>query len=62
MRGYYNQVAALLRQHDFVMVRHSGTAHQTWKKGNVSVTVSTNCASRHTANSIMKDAGIAHRF
>lgn len=62
MKGFYNQVVAVLKQHGFFLVRHSGTAHQTWGNGRVSVTVSTNCNSRHTANGIMKDAGIDHKF
>ena len=33
-----------------------------WSKGQTSVTVSKNCDSKFTANSIMKQAGIDHRF
>lgn len=61
MNGYYNQVKAVLEQHGFCFLRQKGS-HQTWNNGHVSVTVSTTCASRHTANAIMKQAGISHRF
>jgi len=61
MNGYYALVIAVLRQHGFELVRQKGS-HQTWKSSGCSVTVSTNCDSRHTANAIMKQAGIAHRF
>jgi predicted RNA binding protein YcfA (HicA-like mRNA interferase family) len=61
MNGYYNQVMAVLKQHGFLFVRQKGS-HQTWSDGNTSVTVSTNCASKFTANAIMKQAGISHKF
>ena len=61
MNGYYNQVIAVLKQRGFLFVRQKGS-HQTWAGNPKVVTVSTNCASRHTANEIMKQAGINHRF
>lgn len=61
MNGYYDSVTAVLKKHGFSCVRQKGS-HQTWTNGKLSVTVSTNCASRHTANHIMKEAGIDHRF
>ncbi len=61
MNGYYSQVIAVLKQHGFSFSRQKGS-HQTWMNGTISVTVSTNCASRFTANAIMKQAGIAYRF
>lgn len=61
MNGYYNQVIAVLREHGFSFSRQKGS-HQTWTNGSISVTVSTNCDSRFTANAIMKQAGISRRF
>lgn len=61
MNGYYELVAAVLRKNGFNCRRQKGS-HQTWCKGRVCVTVSTTCKSRHTANQIMKDAGIDHHF
>ena len=61
MRGYYNHVIEILRQHGFELRRQSGS-HQSWCRKSLCVTVSTHCESRHTANAIMKQAGIEHRF
>ncbi len=61
MNGYYNQVTAVLKQYGFLNLRQKGS-HQTWGNGSVCVTVSTNCDSRHTANAIMKQAGLSERF
>lgn len=61
MNGYYNQVKAVLQQHGFSFSRQKGS-HQIWNRGSISVTVSTNCDSRFTANAIMKQAGISHKF
>lgn len=61
MNGYYAQVVAVLQRYGFALARQKGS-HQTWKNGAHSVTVSTNCDSRHTANAIMKQAGIDQRF
>lgn len=61
MNGYYALVIALLKQHGFEFTRQKGS-HQTWHSGSTCVTVSTNCESRHTANAIMKQAGISHKF
>jgi predicted RNA binding protein YcfA (HicA-like mRNA interferase family) len=61
MNGFYDQVKAVLKQHGFFLVRQKGS-HQIWCKDRICVTVSTNCASRHTANEIMKQAGISHHF
>ena len=62
MNGYYKLVVAKLREHGYTLGRQNGTSHQIWVGPSGPVTVSTNCASRHTANQIMKDAGIAHKF
>ncbi|WP_442867527.1 type II toxin-antitoxin system HicA family toxin [Castellaniella sp. S9] len=61
MNGYYEKVKAVLEQHGFSFIRQKGS-HQMWGRGRVRVTVSTNCVSRHTANTIMKQAGIEQKF
>lgn len=61
MNGYYEMVKAVLVEHGFSFVRQKGS-HQMWKNGSRRVTVSTTCASRHTANEIMKQAHIDHKF
>jgi predicted RNA binding protein YcfA (HicA-like mRNA interferase family) len=62
MKGYYNQIKAMLQQHGFFLSRQAKGSHEMWSKGSVSVTVSTSCQSRFTANAIMRQAGIDHRF
>ena len=62
MNGFYEQVIAVLKQHGFSFSRGGKGSHQLWCFGNKCVTVSKNCQSRHTANGIMKQAGINHKF
>jgi predicted RNA binding protein YcfA (HicA-like mRNA interferase family) len=62
MNGYYELVIRKLKEHHFNLIRQTGGSHQIWSNGSKSVTVSTNCYSRHTANGIMRQAGINHRF
>jgi len=62
MKGYYHPVTAMLKQHGFFLSRQAKGSHEMWTKGKVSVTVSTTCASKFTANAIMKQADIDHRF
>ena len=57
LRVYIKQ----LKAHDYVWLRQSGS-HQIWTNGLHNQTVSTNCYSRHTANGIMRQAGINYRF
>lgn len=62
MNGYYKLVVAQLTAHGFVLLRSGKGSHEIWGKGKVSVTVPFNCASRHTANAIMKACKINHHF
>ena len=63
MNGYEKQIKALLVKNGFRLVRTGKGSHEIWasEKG-ISVTVNHVCKSRHTANSIMKAAGIDFRF
>ena len=61
MNGFYELVIKQLKANGYVFLRQTGS-HQTWTNGIRNQTVSTNCHSRFTANGIMKQAGIAHRF
>jgi predicted RNA binding protein YcfA (HicA-like mRNA interferase family) len=61
MNGFYAEIIAILKQNKFWISRQKGS-HQTWTNGTTHVTVSTNCPSRHTANAILKQSGIKHRF
>lgn len=62
MNGYYNDVIAMLKKHGFSFDRQGKGSHELWAKGSLKVIVSKNCKSRMTANGIMKEAGIKHRF
>ena len=62
MKGYYQAVTAMLKKHGFFLSRQAKGSHEMWSKGQISVTVSKNCDSKFTANAIMKQVGIDHRF
>ena len=63
MNGYEKLVKEQLLKHGYKLVRTGKGSHEIWASENsVSVTVNHACKSRYTANSIMKAAGISHRF
>jgi predicted RNA binding protein YcfA (HicA-like mRNA interferase family) len=64
MNGYFQQVCALLRDHGWEYYKPGKGSHQKWKKtqGGQVVLVPFNCYSRHTANAVLRDAGIDHKF
>ncbi|WP_424947997.1 type II toxin-antitoxin system HicA family toxin [Candidatus Spongiihabitans sp.] len=62
MKGYYKDVVAILKKSDYQKRRQGSGAHEIWSNGDISVTVSKNMKSRHTANEVMKRAGISHKF
>ena len=62
MNGYYKQIIEALRKQGFSLVRTGKGSHEIWGKGSITTTVPFNCPSRHTANAIMKQAGIQQRF
>jgi len=62
MKGYYHLVIAQLLAHGYVFLRAGKDAHEIWSNGVHHQTISRNMPSRHTANIIMKQAGIAYRF
>lgn len=62
MNGYERQVKELLKENGWSFLRHGKGSHDIWTDGSNHVTVNHNCKSRFTANRIMKDAGIKHKF
>ena len=62
MNGFYNLVIAQLKAHGYTFLRAGNGSHELWSNGSRNQTVSHNMPSRHMANAIMKQAGIAHRF
>lgn len=62
MNGYYALIIEQLRRHGFTLIKGGKGSHEKWCKGRTILIVPFSCQSRHTANGIMKDAGIRHRF
>lgn len=63
MNGYEQAVKEILKAHGWVFLRSGKGSHEYWgKEGCKPVTVPHNCKSRHTANAIMKEAKINHKF
>jgi predicted RNA binding protein YcfA (HicA-like mRNA interferase family) len=62
MKGYYRQVIDILKMNGFAFLRMGKGSHEMWAKGSLAVSVPSNCASRHTANGVLKDAGISTKI
>lgn len=64
MAGYENQVRDYLRQNGCHFVRQGKGDHEIWFSPLTSrhVTVDSKIKSRHTANEILKQAGIGKKF
>lgn len=62
MNGYEKQVKQILKENGWSFLRPGKGSHDIWTDGRRCVSVNRHCKSRHTANGIMKAAGIAHKF
>lgn len=63
MNGYEKLVKELLAANGFFLSRSGKGSHEIWRHyDGRQVTVNHMCRSRHTANAIMKEAGIKHKF
>ncbi len=64
MGDYGRAVRQQLREAGCWLVRHGKGDHEIWRSpvSNRNITVDTVIKSRHTANEIMKQAGLAYRF
>ena len=64
VKGYYQEVSGLLKDRGFEYVGNAKGSHEKWHNAetDITVTVPFNMMSRHTANKILKDAGINHKF
>lgn len=62
MNGFYSLVVEQLRANGYKFLRPGNGAHEIWSNGKRNQTVSKNMPSRHTANVVMKQAGIDHKF
>ncbi|MCL2045222.1 MAG: type II toxin-antitoxin system HicA family toxin [Oscillospiraceae bacterium] len=61
---YDKNVRDILLQNGCRLTRHGKGSHEIWYSSiaDRSVTVSKKIKSRHTANKIMKEAGVDHKF
>ena len=64
MRGYGKRVRAHLLEHGCTFVRHGRGDHDIWRSPHTPTpfTVPVNIDSRHTANKILRDAGLDKVF
>ncbi|GJL97846.1 MAG: addiction module toxin, HicA family protein [Hyphobacterium sp.] len=61
--GFYKQIISQLKKAGFQRAKGGKGSHEKWIAPDGSrVLVPQSSKSRHTANSIMKDAGIDHKF
>ena len=62
MDGFEKQVKKLLTKHGWYLLRSGKGSHEIWTNGKLKVTVNHICKSKITANAIMKQAKINHKF
>lgn len=64
MPSFYQEVLEILRRHGCTFVRQGRGDHEIWYSPitNRNFTVDHGCKSRHTANGIMKQAGLPKHF
>jgi len=63
-RGFYRLIVEVLKRHDCHFKRPGPGDHEMWFSPSSGKTfpVDRSCMSRHTANAVMKQAGIDHKF
>jgi predicted RNA binding protein YcfA (HicA-like mRNA interferase family) len=64
VQGYTRQVKTILREHGWALLRQGKGDHEIWAHSNArtSLVVDGKIMSRHTANAILKQAGIKARL
>ncbi|MGV3489742.1 MAG: type II toxin-antitoxin system HicA family toxin [Devosia sp.] len=64
VQGFYAQLTKLLKAHGCTFVRTGKGDHEIWHSPitDLSVTVDRGVMSRHTANAVLKRAGIRQRL
>jgi len=63
-RGYYHLIIEQLKRHGCFFRRHGAGDHELWFSPitNRTFPVDRGCQSKHTANAVMKQAGINYKF
>ena len=64
MANFYRDLIAILRAHGFELLRAGKGSHEIWHNPATSrqVTVPRTTKSRHTANDVLKQAGLPKQF
>ena len=64
MADYYREIIDSLRANGFQLLRTGKGSHEIWfnPRTNKRVTVPRTTKSRHTANDVLKQAGLAKKF
>jgi predicted RNA binding protein YcfA (HicA-like mRNA interferase family) len=64
MADFYREIAAILRENGFELLRTGKGSHEIWANPitKQQVTVARSTKSRHTANEVLKQAGLPKRF
>ena len=63
VQGYAKRLVAILRDHGWAFERAGKGDHEIWSKpGQRSVVIDRGMMSRHTANGVLKQAGIKMKF
>lgn len=64
MADFYREIIALPRANDFQLLRSGKGSHEVWFNPTTrkSVTVPRSTKSRHTANEVLKQAGLEKKF
>ena len=64
VEGFYRKIVDVLKANGCRFVRQGRGDHEIWYSpiSDRTFTVDKSCMSRHTANAVMKQAGIDHRF
>jgi predicted RNA binding protein YcfA (HicA-like mRNA interferase family) len=64
MADFYREIVALLRANGFELLRSGKGSHEIWFNPSINkhVTVPRSTKSRHTANDVLKQAGLPRNF
>lgn len=64
MADFYRDLVAILRANGFQLLRAGKGSHEIWfnSTANISVSVPRTTKSRHTANDVLKQAGLEKKF
>lgn len=64
MADFYRELVTILRANGFVLLRSGKGSHEIWfnLQTKKPVTVPRNTKSRHTANDVLKQAGLPKKF